>query len=167
LTAARRVVSTLLLPKKKPGSSRALQGFRLGFRRRHRLTRISPCRVRRVAPPLVCRRYVHLLITPHPGIPGGRSRSGLPPPVSDAGRSSPSWSRGPLRGTRVSRCAHPGSPGWTVTRVTSSLPRESPRSGRAGAGPVELRLVGLRRDRRGLGIPRTFTVTPPDEPNIL
>jgi len=36
-------------------------------------------------------------------------------------------------------------------------------SGRAGAGPVEFRLVGLRLNRPGLGIPRTFTVTPPGE----
>jgi hypothetical protein len=63
--------------------------------------------------------------------------------------------------------ADPGSPGAAVTRVTSSHPLDSRPAGRAGAGPVELRLVGLRLDRRGLGIPLAFTVTPPGETESL
>jgi len=93
--------------------------------------------------------------------------SGLPPLRADAGCSFRSLSRGPRACPCGSLRADPGSPGSAVTCVTSSLPLDSRPAGRAGAGPVELRLVGLRLDRRGLGIPLAFTVTPPGETESL
>ena len=108
----------------------------------------SRARLRRVAPsPVSADAFVSSLRLTRGFRVVGRV-SGCPSTVPTRVGSLPSFSRGPppypLKSCSFEPCsgwpvgADPGSPESTVTRVTSSLPFELPRSGRAGAEPMEL-----------------------------
>lgn len=120
-------------------------------------------RLRRVAPMRASRHAVQLTVRLNPEIRVPRSPSGSPPREiatrTARHRACPGTVNPPLA-EETTPCQ------VRLARPPGRNPVSSQRPTRVGRGARELdrwgaRLVGLRLDRHGLGIPLAFTVTPP------